>query len=83
MATNIGCDATTVRLYDSCYSKDSSVDRILSSLLQTPDDLMTVDVMNVQQQKGGSDCKVFAVAFATFLVFGQCPTHRQYMQKQM
>ncbi len=46
-------------------------------------DLMTVDVMNVQQQKGGNDCGVFAVAFATSLVFGQCPTHRQYTQKQM
>ena len=51
--------------------------------LHEPDDLMTVDVMNVQQQKGGNDCGVFAVAFATSLVFGQCPTHRQYTQKQM
>ena len=83
VATNIGCDALTVRLYDSCYSKGSSADKILSSLLQTPEDLMVVDVMNVQQQKGGSDCRVFVIAFATSLVFGECPTHRQYTQKQM
>lgn len=55
----------------------------LSTLLQTPEDLMTVDVMNVQQQKGGSDSGIFAMAFTTSLVFGQCPTHRHYTQKQM
>lgn len=46
-------------------------DRILSSLIQKPEHLqITVDVMNVQQLKGGSDCRVLAIAFATLLVFG-------------
>lgn len=63
VATNTGCDAGSVRLYDSLYTKgDASTDRILSSLLQTPEHLMTADVMNVQQQKGGSACGVFAIA---------------------
>jgi len=45
--------------------------------------LMTVEVMNVQQQQGGSDCGLFAIAFATSLVFGKCPALRCYTQKSM
>ena len=51
-------------------------------LVQTTGSL-SVDVMNVQQQEGGSDCGLFAIAFATSLVFGQCPTLWRYTQKSM
>ena len=54
---------------------------ILSKLLQTSKSLMTIEVMNVQQQRGESNCGVFAVAFAKSLIFGQCPTLRNYTQK--
>ena len=37
---------------------------------------MSVEFMNVQQQQGGSDCGVFAIAFATSLVFWQCMSNR-------
>ena len=49
----------------SCKKEtDKATDRILSKLLHTSESSMTVEVMNVQQQRGGSDCGVFAVAFA-------------------
>lgn len=35
----------------------------------------------MQQQKGGSVDGVFVMAFATSLVFVECPSHRQYTQK--
>ena len=47
----------------------ASADRILLSLLQTPEDLVIGDIMNVQQQKGGSDCEVLTIALVTSLVF--------------
>ena len=76
VASNIGCNSDCVRLYDSSCKKetDEATDRILSNLLQTSESLMKIEVMNVQQQRGRSDCRVFAVAFATSLIFGQCPT---------
>ena len=85
VASNIGCNSGCVRLYDSSCKKetDEATDRILLKLLHTSESPMTVEVMNVQQQRGGSDCGVFAVAFATALVFGQCPTLRRYNQKSM
>ena len=56
-----------VQLWD-CMTA-ASADRILLSLLQTPEDLVIGDIMNVQQQKGGSDCEVLTIALVTSLVF--------------
>ena len=89
VASNIRCDAGTVKLYDSsCKSKmdsarDSATNQILANLCKTEEALMSVEMVNVQQQQGGSDCGVFAIAFATALVFGQCPSMRNYTQKKM
>ena len=84
VASNIGCNSGCVRLYDSSSKEtDEATNKILSKLLQTSNSFMTVEVMNVQQQRGGNDCRVFAIAFATSLVLGQCPTLRSYTQKNM
>ena len=84
VASTIGCNAGCVRLYDSSLRKETceATKKILFMLVQTTGSL-TVDVMNVQQQEGGSDCGLFAIAFATSLVFGQCPTLWRYTQKSM
>ena len=85
MASNIGCNSGCVRLYDSSSKKemDEATNKILSKLLQTSNSLMTVEVMSVKQQRGGNDCGVFVIAFATSLVLGQCPTLWSYTQKNM
>ena len=76
VASNIGWNVGCVRSYDSSCKKetDEATDKIPSKLLQTSESLMMVEVMNVQQQRGGSNCRVIAVAFATSIVFGQCLT---------
>ncbi len=79
MATNIGCQ--------NCQAVWQLLLQILfdSSVIPPPDARWSNDSWchECQQQKGGSDCGLFAITFATFLVFGQCPTHCQYMQKQL
>ena len=37
----------------------------------------------VQQQKNGSDCGIFSIAFATSLVYGQNPMNGTYNISQM
>lgn len=64
-----------VNLYDSLY-----LDSVLTQEVeeQTNDllggRLVALDLMPLQQQRNGSDCGVFAIAFATCLVFGVDPT---------
>ena len=60
------------RFFDSLPSGDVSVrskDQI-GALLCTKERQITLDYPAVQIQKGGSDCGLFAVAFATSLCTG-------------
>lgn len=73
--SSIGCVPGYVNLFDSLYH-----DSVLSQEVeeQTNDflggRLIALDPKPVQQQTNGSDCGVFAIAFATCLVFGVDPT---------
>ena len=42
-----------------------------------------INYVNVQQQSGGSDCGLFAIAFATCLCESQNPSLVYFCQKQM
>ena len=44
---------------------------------------MTVSIARVQQQKGGSDCGLFSVAFAFDLAQGIEPQYINYIQSEM
>lgn len=73
--SSIGCLSGHVNLYDSLYD-----DGITQEVEQQTNDmlggrLVLVKPVSVQQQNNGSDCGVFAIAFATCLVFEVDPTH--------
>ena len=61
-------------MYDSLYNDfiDDEVEQQVKDLL--PDNFVGIEVVPVQQQMNGSDCGVFAVAFATCLVFELNPS---------
>ena len=68
--SSIGCLAGQVNLYDSLYN-----DVILQEVVDQAKDLVARDLISLnyvptQQQNNGSDCGVYAIAFATCLVFG-------------
>ena len=73
--SSIGCPPGHVKLYDSFYS-----DAISQEIEQQTNDLLGGRLLSlvrasVQQQSNGSDCGIFAIAFAACLVFGIDPSH--------
>lgn len=43
----------------------------------------SINVLPVQQQKGGADCGCFAIAFAVSAAFSECPSHYTFKQGKM
>ena len=73
--SSIGCVPGYVNVFDSLYHDSIIIQEVEE---QTNDllggRLIALDPKPVQQQTNGSDCGVFAIAFATCLVFGEDPT---------
>ena len=61
----------------------SSVKKIIAELMHTDGKHIVFEHMNVQQQKGGSDCGLFAIANATTLCYGEDPVTFEYNQEAM
>ena len=79
-ATSIG--SKIVRVYDSVYS---SLDQLSSKLITcffhcSP---CNVKITNVQKQEGNRECRLYAIANATTIAFGQDPTKVSYNQPCM
>ena len=77
--SSIGCLPGTVRLFDSLYHdiisqevEDQVKDLVLA------DSFQKLEYAPCQQQRNGSDCGVFAIAFATSLVFGSNPQNLNF-----
>ena len=68
-----GCQRGMVNLYDSLYHDviEMEVTDQVQSLMA--DSFIGITNKPVQQQKNGSDCGIFAIAFATSLVYGSNP----------
>ena len=64
-----------VEIYDSLYSTISLslVDQVID-LLHTQSGKITFKSMEMQKQKGNSDCGVYAIAVATALCYQEDPT---------
>ena len=67
--SSIGCEKGFVNVYDSLFH-DAIVNDIKQQVQNiVGDDFKDILVVPVQQQLNGSDCGVFAIAFATTLVY--------------
>lgn len=64
-----------INIYDSRGGSriDISVKRMVCSFFKSRSDSLTFDFVNVQSQDNGYDCGLFALAYATELVFGAEP----------
>ena len=74
--------AGPVEVYDSLNAKRLSEDT-LKSINRYHGSSCTVQLMNMQQQKGSTDCGLFAIATATSLCFGDDPTMILYTQDDL
>jgi hypothetical protein len=77
--TNIGCEDNVVKVYDSKHMELPGKDRnkfylCLAALLNTSYPNMTIVRPSMQNQKGCSDCGLFAVAVAFSLLIGEDPS---------
>ena len=82
--STIGTQHPTVRVYDSLYTSLPASTKVqIAALLQTEEKSIKLEWANVQKQPNGSDCGVFAIAFATALCHGQMPEERFFDVTQL
>ena len=73
-----------VLVYDSKYSSASeSLKTQIASLLHTEYPVIKLHYRDVQKQEGSSDCGLYALAFATALIFGRKPEECSFNQSLM
>ena len=82
LATTINCDDGMVLIYDSVFRNvDEPTKRVLYNVFPS---CTKVKVSGkTQNQKGGYDCGLYALAFATSLAFGIDPASQVYDQNRM
>ena len=82
--STIGCEHGVVRVYDSAshYITERNHEEI-AALVCAKTKSITLQYMNVHLQGGGSDCGLFALAFATSLCNSDDSTRHTYMQHAM
>ena len=80
--TNIGCISSHIKVYDSIPSGNISSRAIqeICAMIFSDAKEITLNFPPVQSQRGGSDCGLFAIAFATTLCTGFDPVHLLYNQ---
>ena len=82
--STLNCQPGTVHVYDSMQlGLNSSLKRIVADLMFYKGKKITIKYMHIQQQKGASDCGLFAIATATALCNGIEPNKLQFDQKLM
>ena len=73
----------TVDIYDSGHFYPSSTVLTQVAAILKSSQSFELRVVNVQQQQGGDDCGLFAIAFAVDLCMGNDPFTSSYTQKAM
>ena len=82
--STIGTTHPEVQVYDSMYMfANQCIVAQTASLLHTNHSAITLSFMDTQKQCGQCDCGLFAVAFATALVFGEHPGTHFFDQQGM
>ena len=76
--SNIGEKENCVYLYDSLYNGVSQATKELNGNYVNKDKVK-INVINVQQQENGSDCGVFATAYAQCLFEGNNPAEYDFI----
>ena len=79
------CSSDVVSVYDSMQSctLGSQTKRQIASILMTDKESIDVQIVNVQTQKGTSDCGLFSLAFSTSLCAGANPAEENYIQNEL
>ena len=83
--TTVNCKAGEVKVFDLAFSFcDRETIRVINNFFTT--DSMhtpTLTMGRCQKQKGGKDCRLFSIAFATALAFRSHPSKLKFDQSMM
>ena len=83
VATTVKCVNGQVLVIDSLYkSIDDETKSTVCRLFQSKEPPV-IKVVNPQRQKGGKDCGLFAIAFATAIAFDENPVKKRFKQESM
>ena len=84
VATTLNCQLGEVRVYDSLFQYcGKETEHVIANLFQVGSVKLKITVSQSQKQKGGTDCGIFAIAFATALAFGINLSKLQLKQESM
>ena len=78
--SSMNCQQSTIKVYDS-FHEDTK--KLIADIMQSTCPKIEVQYIDVQKQKGQSDCGLFAIAFATLLAHLQDPASITYNQAKM
>ena len=80
----MNCDVCEVKVFDSLYTFcDKETEAIINNLFQWNSKKVSVTFFRCQKQVGGADCGLFAIAFATALVYGKQASKMRFVQEQL
>ena len=66
--STVGCQPSEIRVFDSFGGQlPQKRIKLVVDLLQSKEKELTLEYVNVQKQRGGSDCGLFALTFITCL----------------
>jgi len=82
--TNKNCKQNEVKVYDSMRTGDVCINgkEIITLLVKTSRKYLSLTFPDVQQQQGGSDCGLYALAFSYSLCSGIDPARLSYHQNE-
>ena len=83
--STVGCKPSSIKIYDSLLAGGVSrhTQKLIADLMQCKSKAITIEYVDVQEQKGSNDCGLFAIAFVTSICNGVDPVSQLYDQKQM
>ena len=84
VVSTVCCHLGEVKVYDSLFTYcDKETEKVIFNLFQWNSTKVTVKFARCQKQVGGVDCGLFAIAFATAIVFGKPPNKFKLIQQEL
>ena len=80
--STVGCQPSTIKVFDSLGGRlPKRCLKLVADLMQSREKEVTIEFVDVQEQKGASDCGLFALVFLTSICNGHDPATQHYNQK--
>ena len=82
--STVGCSPGVSNVYDSMHlGVSTSIKKVIADMMFTDKKSITIHQVHIQQQMGGSNCGLFAIANAAALCNGKDPGTIMYIQRLM